>query len=357
MKKYFIKTFGCQMNESDSERIEALLKEEGLLESNSIETADLAIYTTCGVRQTAEDRVYGQVHNLRKKNPKIKIVITGCLAHRKDVQRKLKEKADFFIPIADILSLREIIKNNKVDENQNGKNEYLELVPNYHKRDSAFVPIMTGCNNFCTYCVVPYARGREWSRPMSEIVAEIESLAKNNYKSVMLLGQNVNSYDYSTETEKEIKFPFLLDALASKFPEIQFSFFTSHPKDFSKELMDTIAKNKNISREIHLPFQSGSDKILKAMNRKYTQKHYLSIIEQIKKKVPDAKFSTDVIVGFPGETKEDFEKTADVFRKVKFFEAYVNKYSPRPGTAAEKLEDSIPWEEKKRREKFLRTLF
>ncbi len=345
------------MNESDSERIETFLKQEGLSKSNSIELADLAIFTTCGVRQTAEDRVYGQVHNLRKKNREITIVITGCLAHRKDVQRRLKEKADFFIPIKDISSLKEIIQKEKNLPPSREDNKYLQITPSYQKKDTALVPIMTGCNNFCTYCIVPYARGREWSRSLDEITQEIQNLAKNDCKSIVLLGQNVNSYDYSTQEGGEIKFHSLFDTLASKFSQIEFSFFSSHPKDFSDKLIETIAKNKNISRKIHLPFQSGSDKILAAMNRKYTRKHYIGIIEKILAKIPTAKFSTDVIVGFPGESEEDFQATADMFKEIDFFEAYINKYSPRPGTVAEKLEDSIPWSEKKRRERYLRTLF
>jgi tRNA-2-methylthio-N6-dimethylallyladenosine synthase len=244
---------------------------------------------------------------------------------------------------------------------------------------------MTGCDNFCSYCVVPYARGREISRPANNIIKEIESLVKNGCKEVMLLGQNVNSYKFPIKNWKlknlkliatalagsrcggkncklkienydTLDFPILLDILASSYPKINFSFLTSHPKDFSDDLIKVIAKNKKISREIHLPVQSGSDKILKLMNRPYTQKKYLNLIAKIKKVIPDATFTTDVIVGFPGETKKDFADTVKVFKKVKYNEAYVNKYSPRSGTAAWKLGDPISWEEKKRREKILRKL-
>jgi tRNA-2-methylthio-N6-dimethylallyladenosine synthase len=220
---------------------------------------------------------------------------------------------------------------------------------------------MTGCNNFCSYCIVPYARGREWSRPFKEIEKEISELNNSNkntdgrrYKRryVTLLGQNVNSYSHS-----KITFPILLNTLAQKFSNIKFKFLTSHPKDYSDELIEVIANNKNISREIHLPIQSGSDKILKAMNRPYTQKHYLNLIKKTQEKIPEVKFSTDVIVGFPGESQKDFQETVKVFQKIPFFEAYINKYSPRPGTASFKLEDDVSWEEKKRREKELRKYF
>jgi tRNA-2-methylthio-N6-dimethylallyladenosine synthase len=231
---------------------------------------------------------------------------------------------------------------------------------------------MTGCNNFCAYCVVPYARGRETSRSPEEIMAEIEELAKNNCEEITLLGQNVNSYSHphptllhkstlsrprekGSENEGKINFPYLLNILATTYPQIFFKFISSHPKDLSEDLLKTIAKNKNISREIHLPLQSGSDKILREMNRPYTQKHYLSLIEKARKIISGVSFTTDVIIGFPGETEKDFQETVKVFEKVRYNEAYINKYSPRPGTAAYKLGDPISWEEKKRREKILRT--
>jgi tRNA-2-methylthio-N6-dimethylallyladenosine synthase len=212
---------------------------------------------------------------------------------------------------------------------------------------------MTGCNNFCAYCVVPYARGRETSRPVKEIISEVDNLAKKKYKEIVLLGQNVNSYKFG---RKATNFPELLNNLAETYPQITFRFLTSHPKDFSNDLIEVIAKNKNIYREIHLPFQAGSNKILRAMNRPYTKNKYLDLIKKIQKKVPDASFTTDVIVGFPGETEKDFEDSVDIFKKVIFNEAYINKYSPRPGTAAWKLGDPISLEEKKRREKVLRKL-
>jgi tRNA-2-methylthio-N6-dimethylallyladenosine synthase len=218
------------------------------------------------------------------------------------------------------------------------------------------VPIMTGCNNFCAYCVVPYARGREWSRPLEEIIAEIYKLDEKNYKEVTLLGQNVNSYQFTThnsQNKKRINFPILLDTLAKQFPKITFKFLTSHPKDCSMELIDVISKNKNIPNELHLPIQAGSDKVLRDMNRPYTQKYYLNLINKIKKKIPDIKITTDIIIGFPTETDTDFLETVKIFKEVNFTNAYLNKYSPRPGTKAFDLEDPIEWKIKKEREQTL----
>jgi tRNA-2-methylthio-N6-dimethylallyladenosine synthase len=413
------------MNESDSERIASFLESFELKPAKEIAKADLVVFNTCGVRQSAENRTYGQVHNLRKqekvnrKQKKIKIVITGCLAHRKDVQKKLKEKVDFYFSIRDFWKFENWIIENYLEignwkleilaqKTQTKKeSSYLSIKPKYLNSDQTFVPIMTGCNNFCTYCVVPYARGREWSRPVKDIFEEISTLAKKGCKEITLLGQNVNSYEFKIKSQRSIRqlanktatknskmanilenldienlklgidcklkignwklkcqseknkiitFPILLALLAESYPQIFWHFLTSNPKDFSDELIEVIAKHPNISREIHLPIQSGSNRILQKMNRPYTRAHYLKLIKKTRKKIPGAKFSTDVIVGFPGETEKDFQKTAEVFKKVGFFEAYVNKYSPRPETSAFKLKDDVAWEEKKTRERELRKL-
>lgn len=337
------------MNISDSERIAGFLESQGLTPATTAEKANFVVINTCGVRQSAEDRVYGIIHNLRKQTGKRRtIILTGCLADRKDVQKRMRNKVDKFISIKDFFGK---------------KKDYLCLLPKHTSRLSAYVPIMTGCNNFCAYCVVPYARGRETSRSSKDIIKEIATLAKQNYKEIILLGQNVNSYKSPSPAsgrgikgEGRIYFSDLLNKLARSYPEITFRFLTSHPKDFSEELIKVIAENKNIYREIHLPIQAGSNKILRAMNRPYTKKHYLDLIKKIKKNIPDASFTTDVIVGFPGETKKDFLDTVDIFKKVIYNEAYINKYSPRSGTAAWKLGDPIPLEEKKQREKVLRKL-
>jgi len=372
------------MNFSDSERITTLLENNNLKPAKNIATADLVIFNTCGVRQTAEDRVYGAIHNLRKINKKTFIIITGCLANRQDVQRRLKNKVNLFIDVNDFFEIDKLgIKN--LLEIGNWKLEipaytnhkrysYLSINPKYKNSLKASVPIMTGCNNFCSYCVVPYARGREYSRPVNDIITEVNSLSEKDYKEITLLGQNVNSYEYriknqdlkSLEKTKiknckiknfhQITFPLLLNYLAQGYPQIKFNFISSHPKDFSDELMETIKDNKNISREIHLPIQSGSNKILKLMNRPYTREHYLKLILKARRIISGVSFTTDVIVGFPGETEEDFQQTADIFKKVGYNEAYINKYSPRPGTTAYDLKDDISWEKKKGREKTLRIL-
>ncbi|HHX58600.1 MAG TPA: tRNA (N6-isopentenyl adenosine(37)-C2)-methylthiotransferase MiaB [Candidatus Moranbacteria bacterium] len=376
--QYFVQTLGCQMNFSDSDRISSLLESNNFTLASRIDLADLVVFNTCGIRQSSEYRAFGLIHNLRKKNPNVFIVVTGCLAQRKDVLRKMEKKVNLFLPINKILNLPQLIKSNALDQKQNTYKpqeksetnetesqeliEYLSINPKYSNREVAFVPIMTGCNNFCSYCVVPYARGREISRSPEEIFKEIENLAKRGYKKITLLGQNVNSYfykpssDFSTLESARVNFSILLDFLAKSFPKIIFGFISSHPKDFSEELMHVIAQNKNISREIHLPLQSGSDKILKAMNRPYTQKHYLGLVEKARQIITGAEFTTDVIVGFPGETEEDFLKTKKVFEKVNYNEAYINKYSPRPTASAYSLGDPIPLETKKKREKILRKL-
>lgn len=396
--KYFIKTFGCQMNHSDSERIAGFLelqprpspllgKEREFVLAKDIDQADLVIFNTCGVRQTAEDRVYGQIHNLRKtrSTKHATIILTGCLADRKDVQRRLKDKVDLFCETKNVESIMYYVSSIKykkihdtsyiIHDTSKLNCDYLKIRPKYSNKFSAYIPIMTGCNNFCSYCVVPYARGREVSRPAEDIVREIANLSKKGCEEITLLGQNVNSYNYVNSNSKlvirdnqknpnyklpiancaKINFPILLNLLSGFYPKINFKFLTSHPKDFSPELIKVITQNKNISREIHLPVQAGSNKILKLMNRPYTQKKYLALIGKIKKKIPNATFTTDIIVGFPGETEKDFSQSVKVFKKVRYSEAYINKYSPRPGTAAWKMGNPISWKEKKRREKILRS--
>ena len=354
------------MNFSDAERIVSFL-ESNKLRSTSPERADLIVLNTCGVRQTAENSVMSTVHRIRKNNPGATIVITGCLSKREDVQKKLHGKADHFFSITDFpKEVARILGNDAC----NYKN-YLAITPRYTYQDHIWMPIMTGCSNYCSYCVVPYARGRECSRSPEEISQEIELASMKGTREVTLLGQNVNSYRTSSSKfkvrnfklrneisnfESEITFSTLLSFLAERFPDITFHFLTSHPKDFSSNLANTIAEHSNISKDIHLPLQSGSNRILKAMNRPYSKKDYLDLIQSIREIIPSARFSTDVIIGFPGETEKDFAATVDVFKKVGFYKAFLNKYSPRPGTAAFKLGDPIPWQEKKDREKILRTI-
>ncbi len=368
--KYFMKIFGCQMNYSDAERITTLLEKYKFKSAASVDAADLILFVTCGVRQSAEDRVYGQVNNIKKKYPGKTIILTGCLAHRKDVQRRLKGKVDLFTTIQDFPKEINKILNTKyqtLDTKNKPCNDYLKIAPSHTNNYQAFVPIMTGCNNFCAYCVVPYARGREYSRPAEDILKETRGLIKKGYKEIVLLGQNVNSY-----ISGAINFPKLLKSINVVPGNFWLTFLTSHPKDISDELIETIAKSKKICEYISLPAQSGNNKIISRMNRHYTITRYKTLIKKIRQaslrlslressedlvlgktvKLPPA-ISTDIIVGFPGETRKQFEDTAKLLREMKYDMAYIAQYSPRPQTAAWKLKDNVTKAEKVRREKVL----
>lgn len=363
MPSVYIKTFGCQANKSDSERILGDYFSRGFIETSRWQEADEIVINTCSVRQAAEDRVRGFLENLNKYlevtgKEKPKVILTGCMLHFDETElRKLLPEIDEILPMAEVGFNQKAIRKDK---------------------SNAWVPISTGCNSFCTYCIVPFSRGRESSRPAKDIVKEIKILATNGYKSITLLGQNVNSFGLEksgitlrklymdkdnfsasqiptneSQYQKPLHTPPFVDLLRqiSKIKGIEkISFFTSNPWDFWDELIDEIAINKKIDRFIHLPVQSGSNRILKLMNRGYTRESYLSLIERIKVKVPDAVFGTDIIVGFPGETDEDFADTLDLVKTVDFKVAFVARYSPRPGTASFRLyPDDIPAKIKKER--------
>ena len=329
MRRYFIRTFGCQMNKSDSERIAASLEKKGYKAAKKIEEADLVVINSCSVRQSAEDRVFGLVKNLSKfklHNSKFKIILTGCMLYHG--QKWLRRK----LPGVELVPLKELIKNVK---------------PQRGDKLHAWVPIMKGCNQFCTYCVVPYARGREKSRPFEEIVCEVENLAKRGYREITLLGQNVNSYQPS--------FAKLLRQLHKIRGMEKISFITSNPWDLTDEIIEAMKRPK-IDRLLHLPVQSGDDEILRRMNRPYTAEQYIKLVGKIRRKIPEIKISTDLIVGFPGETKRAFENTVKFCKKVGFEKAYIAKYSPRPKTAAYKFPDDVSHQEKKRRWQILDSL-
>jgi tRNA-2-methylthio-N6-dimethylallyladenosine synthase len=345
------------MNQSDAERIATYLAKYKIKKASSIDEANLIVFVTCGVRQSAEDRVYGQINNIKKKSPEKIIVLTGCLAHRKDVQRRLKGKIDLFCEIKSFPNEIKKILNKKyqiLDTKNKPLNDYLGISPRYSNLYTAYVPIMTGCNNFCAYCVVPYARGREYSRPAEDILKEVKGLVKKECKEIILLGQNVNSYKSGSAD-----FPKLLKSIKKIPGKFWIIFLTSHPKDMSDELIETLAKSKKICEYISLPAQSGDNEILRKMNRKYTIEHYKNLIEKIrtayKKYQPSIlpSISTDIIVGFPRETKKQFENSAKLLREMKFDMAYIAQYSPRPETAAWRLKDNISRKEKERREKVL----
>lgn len=368
------------MNHSDSERISSLLEMRGFSEISDIKEADLVVYNTCGVRQMAEDRVYGQIHNLKTHaSQPVTIILTGCLAKRKDVQKRLKNKVDLFCEIKDFpekfkqfVILSKVERSNSIqkvdssassaiaDSAQNLKPlnkeqiDYLGIKPKHKNSFSAYVPIMTGCNNFCAYCVVPYARGREISRPANEIITESEDLVKKGFKEIILLGQNVNSYiDGKTNFSKLLQ---KINAIPGKF---WIQFISNHPKDVTDEMIGTVAKCKKVCENFHLPLQSGSNEIIRKMNRKYTSGYYIGLVRKIKsaykKHKPEKLFSitSDIIVGFPGETRKQFLETAEIMKKAKYDMVFFGQYSPRPGTAAWNMKDNVSKKEKVRREKYL----
>ena len=323
MKKYYIITYGCQMNESDSERLAAKLENKNYKSVKKIELADLIVINICSVRQSAIDRVYSKIKQLKSlkiKNLKFKIILTGCILEKD--KKQFKKQVDEIWPI---INFKAETKHNSLK--------------------CAYLPIMTGCNNFCSYCAVPYTRGREKSRSIDKIITEAKKLIKDNYKEITLLGQNVNSYQFG--------FPKLLELISDITGDFQIKFMTSHPKDMSDQLIKTIAENKKISKEIHLPIQSGDNMILKKMNRGYTVGGYRKLIKKIRKAIPEAIISTDIIVGFPGETKKQFENTVKLVKEINFRQIYTARYSPRLGTKAAKLENNVPDNEKIKRKRII----
>jgi len=333
------------MNISDSERIAAILEKIGYKPASKINEADLVVTNMCSVRQSAVNRVYGlaqKLEELKAKNPKLKTILTGCVLNKNKI--KLKSHFDFVFGIKDIVNLPRILNKKLKLKNT----DYLSIKPVCSNKFIASIPIMTGCNNFCTYCVVPYIRGKEISRPAEEIIQEIKDLAKDGYKEIWLLGQNVNSYK-----NNKINFPKLLE-MADKIPaDFWIRFTSSHPKDFSEELIQVMAKGKKITPYLNLPVQAGDNEILKKMNRSYTALQYKSLVKKIRKKIPGISLSTDIIVGFPGETKKQFENSIKLFKEVKYDMAYISEYSPRPNTAALKMKDDVHIKEKIERKRIL----
>ena len=365
---FYIKTFGCQQNMADSERIASYYISRGYKQLKTPKNANEIVLNTCMIRQSAEDRVTGLVKNITKRRKeKPKIVITGCMVgmavrdesgkYLKALRKRMPE-VDEFLPLEEVGFDYPALRNDVTH---------------------AWVPISNGCNNFCTFCVVPFTRGREISRPFADVLQEIKDLAKEGYKEVTLLGQNVNSYGsdliknsklfYSLPNGRKVKpvfvkhlgrfriptlFPFLLEEVCKIKGIKTVKFISSNPWDFSNELIETIAKNPKIDRNIHLAVQSGDDSVLKRMNRWYTRKQYLDLVEKIKSKIKDAKISTDIIVGFPGETEKEFKNTLKLSQEADFAYAYVSKYSARPNTAATKaMKDNIPYSEKEKRWRLL----
>ncbi len=358
-KRYCIQTHGCQANVADSEKIKGLLESQGFKETFVEEEADLIIINTCAIRENAEKKVFGELgryKSMKLKNPDLIVAVGGCMPQEEViVERLLKtyKQVDIIFGTHNLHKLLEYLnvvmkEKRRVVEVMSVEGDIVEDVPSARdSRFKAWVNIMFGCDEFCTYCIVPYTRGKERSRLPEHIIAEVKSLIELGYKEVTLLGQNVNSYGLDFES-REYRFSDLLQDLSQlDIPRIRFT--TSHPKDFSSEIIDSLSKGHNLMPYIHLPVQSGSNKILKAMNRKYTKESYLKTVQEIKNKIPGVSLTTDIIVGFPGETEEDFLETLDLVEKAGFEGAYTFVFSPRSGTPAAKLEDFTLMEDKKKR--------
>ena len=351
MKHYLIKTYGCQMNVHESEKLAGMLKSLGYNETNNAEQADIIVFNTCCIRDSAEQKVLGNigaVKKLKKQNPNLIIAVCGCMTQengRKELFQEKYKHVNIVFGTHNLHNFKEYIlnfeksKKNIYDiwEKEVEINENVEMYRT--SNNNAWVNIMYGCNNFCTYCIVPYVRGRERSRTIEDITAEVKTLVNEGYKTITLLGQNVNSYgnDFSDETN----FAKLLRTLCSLKGDFKIKFMTSHPKDLTDEVINVIATEPKMSKVIHLPVQSGSNRILKLMNRNYTVEHYLELIKKIKQQVPNYFISTDIIVGFPTETEEDFMATYNLVKEVNYGGVFGFIYSKRTGTIAEKMDGQV----------------
>ena len=356
-KKYYIRTYGCQMNVHDSEEIKALLEKVGFNETNEMENADLIILNTCAIRENAHDKVFGflgRCKHLKKDKKDLIIALCGCMAQEEHVVNEILDKHKYIDIVFGTHNINElptmlINKMNKTNIKVYSKEGEVIEVGNLYKRDSlysAWVNIMYGCDKFCTYCIVPYTRGKQRSRKSVDIIKEVNELKEKGYKEITLLGQNVNAY--GKDLKDEINFSELLEAVAkTNIPRIRF--VTSHPWDFTNDMIDVIAKYKNIMPYIHLPLQSGSNNILKLMGRRYTKEEYLKLFDNIKNKIENVAVTTDIIVGFPNETDEDFKDTLDVVNYCKYDSAFTFIFSPRVGTPAALMKDTIDKETKEKR--------
>lgn len=357
-KTYSILTYGCQMNVHDSENIKGIMEDLGYNEEENYEKADVIILNTCAIRENAHNKVVGilgRIKKLKEDNPNIITIIGGCMPQEEGISNMLKDKykwVDIVLGTHNIYDIPTLLDNVKKEKKQNIEvysieGDIIENIP--VKRDSnykAWVNIQYGCDKFCSYCIVPYTRGKQRSRLPKDILKEINSLKEKEYKEVTLLGQNVNAYGKDLDINYTMS-NLLEDTAKTGIDRIRF--VTSHPWDFSSDMIDTIAKYDNIMPYIHLPIQSGSDNILKKMNRRYTIEEYKKLFYELKSKIKNVSITTDIIVGFPNETEEDFQKTLDIYNELKYDLAYTFIYSPREGTPASKMEDSVPSEEKEER--------
>lgn len=351
-KKSLVYTLGCQQNESDSEKLSGMLKAMGYTPTENPEEADVILFNTCAVRENAEKKLFGRVgalKPLKEKNPELLLGVCGCMAQEAGMEEKFRRRYRFVDMVFGTHSLyrfpsilkKALAERTQVRDVLDIDGEVTEGIPvDRASRVKSYVSVMYGCNNFCSYCIVPYVRGRERSRDYRDVIDEIRSIADSGCKEIMLLGQNVNSY------KGGVDFPELLYRASEVSGIERIRFMSSHPKDLSGELIDVMAERKNICNQLHLPVQSGSDRILKLMNRHYDTEHYLAIVDEVRKKIPDVTLTTDIIVGFPGETDEDFARTVELLKKVRYDSIFSFIYSKRTGTPAEKMADVMTEEHK-----------
>ncbi len=357
--KALVRTYGCQQNVADGEKIKGMLRLMGFAFTQDEEEADFILFNTCAVREHAEDRMFGNLgalKNIKRRRPSLLIGLCGCMMEEDNVARRVRESFPFVGLVFGTHSLHhfpqllyEALLGDKKHVVERGVDDMTlpEGLPVYREGSiKAFVPIMYGCDNFCSYCVVPYVRGRERSRQPQHVIGEVRQLVQEGYRDITLLGQNVNSYGKGLD--QPVSFARLLQQ-ADELPGVYWlRFMTSHPKDATKELIDVMAQGEHICRHLHLPFQSGSNRVLREMNRRYTRERYLEIVAYAKEKMPDISLTSDVIVGFPGETYEEFQQTLSLIREVGFTSLYTFIFSPRPGTPAASMEDPVPAAEKSR---------
>ncbi|MCL5061850.1 MAG: tRNA (N6-isopentenyl adenosine(37)-C2)-methylthiotransferase MiaB [Nitrospiraceae bacterium] len=342
MKRYYIETFGCQMNVHDSEKMAGVLRSEGYAEAESAKDADVIIFNTCSIRQKAEQKFFselGRIKSLKKKRPDLKIAVAGCIAQQEGIKViKRAPHVDYVIGPQNINVLKDIItsKSDSIFTDDNPSITEIELPVDRRDNVRAWVNIMYGCNNFCSYCIVPYTRGRERSRASQSIINEIKDLAEKGYKEVTLLGQNVNSY------KSNVDFPGLLKEINKIEGIKRIRFVTSHPKDLSDKLIYAIRDMERVCEHIHLPLQSGSSKILASMNRKYTYEDYLKKVEKLRREIPEIAITSDIIAGFSQETDEDHNYTISALKNIEFDGIFAFKFSPRPGTKASNIDGQLP---------------